>query len=195
MAAARRLLGCHPLHDVGLNAIAREAGLTKPNLYRYFESREEVLLALFLEELRAFTTEVVAGLSEVLPAAPGAEAAAASVLVDAYARRPLLCRLLGAIASVLEHNVSTGTIGATKKPTMAMAVEVAHALQRSLPQLPPERCLWLNNMIALLVAGLWPPAHPAPAVTEALARPDFAALRPDFARDLHEAIITLIRGS
>lgn len=193
LSAAANLLDRSMLHDVSLNAIAQEAGLSKPNLYRYFESREEILLALFLDDLRSFADDVICGLSELEPGQP--EDDVASVLVDVYAKSPRLCRFLGVIASVFEHNVSTRVIEYTKSASLGLASEVATALQRVLPTLTFERCLWLNNMTALLVAGLWPPAHPAQAVREVLAKPEFAALRPDFRLDLHEAIKTLIRGS
>lgn len=193
LTAAADLLARSPLQDVSLNAIAQETGLSKPNLYRYFESREEILLALFLQDLRSFADDVVSGLSGFAPGRAVDDVA--SVLVNAYASRPRLCRFLGAIASVFEHNVSTRVIEDTKNVSLALASEVATGLRRVLPKLNFERCLWLNNMTALLVAGLWPPAHPAVAVSEVLAKPEFASLRPDFRRDLREAITTLIRGS
>jgi AcrR family transcriptional regulator len=161
---------------VSLDAIALAAGLTKPNLYRYFESWEDILLVLFLEELRSFTREVVAGLSGASCLGSGSEQDVASLLVEAYARRPRLCRFLGAIASVLEHNVSARIIEDMKRTSLALGFEVASALHGALPGLTVERCLWLNNMTALLVAGLWPPAHPAPAVNEVLTKPEFSGL-------------------
>ena len=109
--------------------------------------------------------------------------------------RTRLCRFLGVISSVFEHNVSTRVIEDTKIISLDLARQVAVALHRVLPSIAIERCLWLNNMTALLVAGLWPPAHPADAVQEVLQKPEFAELRPDFKRDLHAAIVTLIRGS
>ena len=45
LAAARRLIVAHGVAAVGLSDIAREVGLAKSNLYRYFASREEILLA------------------------------------------------------------------------------------------------------------------------------------------------------
>lgn len=193
LTAAADLLARSLLQDVSLNAIAQEAGLSKPNVYRYFESREEILLALFLRDLRSFADDVVSGLSRFAPGQ--ADDDVATVIVEAYAKRPRLCRFLGVIASVFEHNVSTRVIEDTKRDSLGLASEVATSLHRVLPKLTFERCLWLNNMTALLVAGLWPPAHPAAAVSKVLARPKFAALRPDFQRDLHEAVMTLIRGS
>jgi AcrR family transcriptional regulator len=195
LAAARDLVDHQQIHEVSLNAIALATGLTKPNLYRYFESREEILLTLFLEDLRGFTEEVVTRLGPLGPADDEVETAVAAVLVDAYAARPRLCRFLGMIASVFEHNVSVEAIEETKRISMALAQEVSSALHRLLARLTLERCLWLNNAIALFVAGLWPPAHPAPAVRAVLAKPQFASLGPNFERDLKDVILTLIRGS
>lgn len=195
LGAAARLLNQGLLQDVSLNAIAQEAGLTKPGLYRYFESREDILLALFIEDLRAFRDQVVEGAASVQPGGPDAAEAIAEILVDAYARQPRLCRFLGMIASVFEHNVSAKVVEAIKTTSLDLAIEIATVMQKALPALALERCLWINNMTSLLVAGLWPPAHPAPSVVEVLAKPEFQSLRPDFRRDLKETILSLIRRS
>ena len=51
LAAAAELFDAEGPLGAGLNAIAARAGFTKSNVYRYFESREEVLLSLFLAEM------------------------------------------------------------------------------------------------------------------------------------------------
>lgn len=197
LQATARLLDRLLVQEISLNQIAQEVGLTKPNLYRYFESREDILLTIFNEELSAFEDAVVSGLEAMasVQTPEAREAAVATVLVDAYAGRPRLCRFLGMIASVFEHNVSATVVEASKRATLAQAIRVATALRMVLPELTLERCLWLNNMTALLVAGLWPPAHPAAAVQAVLAKPEFQLLRPDFRRDLGTFVETLIRGS
>jgi AcrR family transcriptional regulator len=131
-----------------------------PNLYRYFESRGEILLALFLEDLCSFAGEVVSEPSGPLPPGSADEEVIASILVDAYAKRPRLCRFLGSIASVLEYNVSARTIGDMRGLSLALGTDVASAIHDALRKLTIERCLWLNNMTAPLVGELWPPAHP-----------------------------------
>ena len=54
LTAAAELFDAEGPQGAGLNAIAARAGFTKSNVYRYFESREEVLLSLFLAELDGF---------------------------------------------------------------------------------------------------------------------------------------------
>ena len=62
LGAARALLAADGLAGVGLSAIARAAGLAKSNVYRYFGSREEILMALLADDafawLAAFEREV-----------------------------------------------------------------------------------------------------------------------------------------
>lgn len=190
-AAARLIEGADP-QSVTLNGIAAEAGLSKPNLYRYFQSREEILLHLFLDDLRGFAAEV-AGKLDALPGgvAPGT---LADMQVDAYASRPRLCRFLGLIASVLEQNASERVLRDVKVATLETARMLAAALHRARPEVPVEQCLWLNSTVALFVAGLWPPAHPSAAVGALLGEPEFEALRPDFRRDLRATILTLLAG-
>lgn len=190
-AAARLVEGVDP-QSVTLNAIAEEAGLSKPNLYRYFQSREEILLHLFLDDLRGFAAEV-AGKLDGLPAGVAPETLA-DIQVEAYASRPRLCRFLGLIASVLEQNASERVLREVKVATLETARMLAAALHRAKPELSVEQCLWLNSMAALFVAGLWPPAHPSAAVGALLREPEFEALRPDFRRDLRATILALLAG-
>ena len=61
LRAAAELFDAEGPQGAGLNAIAARAGFTKSNVYRYFESREEVLLSLFLAELEGFVAAFEAG--------------------------------------------------------------------------------------------------------------------------------------
>ncbi len=44
LTAARTLLAERGVSELSLNELARRSGVSKPNVYRYFESREDVLL-------------------------------------------------------------------------------------------------------------------------------------------------------
>src|SRR5689334_25239296 len=57
LAAASELFDLEGPQGTGLNAIAARAGFTKSNVYRYFESREDVLMSLFLVELEGFVVD------------------------------------------------------------------------------------------------------------------------------------------
>src|SRR5262245_14062240 len=81
LAAAAELFDDEGPQGAGLNAIASKAGFTKSNVYRYFESREEVLLSLLLRELEAFVPRIEARLADV---APGDIDAIANVTAETF---------------------------------------------------------------------------------------------------------------
>ncbi|MEU9048736.1 TetR/AcrR family transcriptional regulator [Kitasatospora sp. NPDC048343] len=121
---------------VTLNELSRRVGLAKPNVLRYFESREAVLLELldrFLQEwLTELAGELAAGIDENLPMAERA-AAVAEILSRSLSGRVVLCDLFGAQSSVLEHNVSVEVVARYKRASL-------------------DR---LTTMTALLPAAMW----------------------------------------
>jgi AcrR family transcriptional regulator len=52
LTAARTLLAERGVSELSLNELARRSRVSKPNVYRYFESREDVLLQLWVDEVR-----------------------------------------------------------------------------------------------------------------------------------------------
>jgi TetR/AcrR family transcriptional regulator len=189
LAAAAELFDAEGAQGAGLNAIAARAGFTKSNVYRYFESREEVLLSLFTEEFARF----VDAFEPVVAACPEGDAAAiAHVTATAFIARPRLCQLIAILSSVLEQNVSAETIIALKRTMNANFIRVAAAIHARLPDTTIKDCAWAGSMVGTLVAGMWPGAHPAPAAELVLKMPEFAHLKPDLDRDLERATLALL---
>jgi len=189
LAAAAELFDAEGPLGAGLNAIAARAGFTKSNVYRYFESREEVLLSLFLAEMEL----LIPALSESIAAAPEGDLdAVAHAVAQQFASRPRLGHLTSILSSTLEANVSEDTIVTVKRTMGGMAAEMAAALRTRLPRASAEDALWAITMIGGLVAGLWPGAHPAPAAERVLSRPEFAGHRPNIERDLPRAVRAIL---
>ncbi|HEV2515194.1 MAG TPA: TetR family transcriptional regulator [Devosia sp.] len=189
LAAAAELFDAEGPLGAGLNAIAARAGFTKSNVYRYFESREEVLLSLFLAEME----RLVPALSAAIAATPEGDLDALTRVVTAeFASRPRLGHLTSILSSTLETNVSEQTIVMVKRTMGGMASEMAAALRTRLPGASADDALWAITMIGGLVAGLWPGAHPAPVAERVLSRPEFARHRPSIERDLPRAVRAIL---
>jgi AcrR family transcriptional regulator len=97
--------------------LARLAGVVKGTLYLYFETREEVLLALFGEKLEAWVAGLTAGVS-----ADAADSGFASAFYDSAYTDPTFLPLLSRLDSVIEHNVSLDRLIDAKR-TMAGAFD------------------------------------------------------------------------
>lgn len=192
LAAARRLLVAGGVPAVGLSAIAREVGLAKSNLYRYFGSREEILLALLSDEVSAWLDEFERA------AAPlrGSDDVdrVAHALAATIAARPLACALIAVVAGVLEHNTSVEAAEAFKAGMLELATRLRIALTAALPALPFFRAAAVVRYLHALIAGLWPMAHPPALMREILARPAYADLASDFETDLRGGARAMLRG-
>ncbi len=191
LAAAAELFDAEGPGGAGLNAIAARAGFTKSNVYRYFESREDVLLALFLDEFDRLSEAIVAALG---PQSDGDIVALAEAITTCLLARPRCCHLMSIFSIVLEQNVSEATIESVKRHLMARNEEIIEALASRLRGATIEDCGWVIAMTVSLVAGMWPGAHPSASASVVLAKPEFAhmLLRPD--RDLKRAIAALLTG-
>lgn len=192
--AARRLHGRLPLSEISLNAIAREANVSKANVYRYFESREELFLHLTLDAMEGWSGTVIARF-EGLPSPASAEQIAGTV-ADSLLEHPDVGRLSAVLATVLERNVSTETVAAFKLDYASLVAPVLAALQRVVgEQAAAGAAHEIYRASAILLAGIWPMAYPAEAVEEALSRPELAHLQVDFREHFTGILTALIRGA
>jgi AcrR family transcriptional regulator len=191
LAAAAELFDAHGPEGAGLNAIAAHAGFTKSNVYRYFESREAVLLSLFVEAFEAAIRDLE---GELQRAKIGDVPTVARIFSQTIIRHPRFCRLLSILGTVLEQNVSEAVIVDMKRTTNALAGGAALALHNVLPDISVEDCGWVAATIATLVGGMWPNAQPSPAAARVMQMPEFAAMRRSVDRDLERAILIMLRG-
>ena len=102
LRAAERLWTGSSYTDLSMNHVAREAKLAKGTLYLYFDTKEELFLALVSVHLQTWIADTVSLLQE---RQPRSASAVADVLLDASADVAPLRRLLVLLGTVLERNV------------------------------------------------------------------------------------------
>ncbi len=192
LRAARTLLTRDGLAGVGLSAIAREVGLAKSNVYRYFDSREEILMALLADDAFAWLGEFE---REVAPLAGGNDAGqVAAVLARTIAARALTCELIAVVAGVLEHNTSEAAAAEFKAQMLDLSIRIRNAIHAALPAIPIDRVIAFVRYLHALIAGLWPMAHPSPTMAPLLRRPEYACLASDFETDLRGSLRPMLDG-
>jgi len=192
LGAARALLAADGLAGVGLSAIARAAGLAKSNVYRYFGSREEILMALLADDAFAW---LAAFEREVAPLAGSNDAAqVAAILARTIGVHALTCQLIAVVAGVLEHNTSEAAAAEFKAQMLDLSIRIRNAIHAALPAIPIDRVIAFVRYLHALIAGLWPMAHPAPIMAPLLRRPEYASLASDFETDLRGCLRPLLEG-
>lgn len=192
LAAASELLTSGGLEAVSLSAIARAAGLAKSNVYRYFGSREEILLDILVQDELVWVGELERALAP-LAGTDDVDAVAASV-ASTIAARPITCELISVVANVLEHNLSEEAVVEFKSRVLELSIRIRNSLHAALPSLPHEHTEALLRYLHALVAGLWPMANPAPVVADLIERPDYHSMCSEFEPDLRGAFAAMLRG-
>jgi AcrR family transcriptional regulator len=151
LGAARALLAADGLAGVGLSAIARAAGLAKSNVYRYFGSREEILMALLADDAFAW---LAAFEREVAPLAGSNDAAqVAAILARTIGAHALTCQLIAVVAGVLEHNTSEAAAAEFKAQMLDLSIRIRNAIHAALPAIPIDRVIAFVRYLHALIAG------------------------------------------
>jgi len=196
--AASRLFPRHPLDEISLNGIAREANVSKANVYRYFESREALFLDLMVEEMSRW----VETLAKELP--QGATIPVSTVerdelfiaaVITASRQNESFGQLVSVLATILERNVSAEVVTAFKLRMKAEMVPLFQAVAPLVPDFSAEELYDLLHMIYLQLGALWPVAHPAPAVVEALKHPELAEFCVKFDETLSKCVRIHLAGT
>jgi AcrR family transcriptional regulator len=180
LATAReQLAGGSGLRALSLNELARRAEMAKANVYRYFETREALLLALLWEEWQRWFAE----LQSTWPKgkrSPTTPRDVATILARSLAREPLLCELTAALPTVLEQNLGEETIHAFKLASLEFFASIASFLAERAPALTEAAYAELLHDAAHTIMGLYPSLHPTPMAERALADPALRFFRRDF---------------
>ncbi|MCF6272269.1 MAG: TetR family transcriptional regulator [Rhodobacteraceae bacterium] len=189
LAATATVLAREGLEGTTLNAIARQAGMVKSGIYRYFESREDILMRLLTEDLRTLSATLELALS-----APRPLPDVAQVLAGALNASPRLCLLISITALTLERNISTDTLRDIKRDMITSLQQTAAALRQSLPALSPARAEQAVHILFVLTAGLWPLGTPGPALKSLYDEPEFSRFNQDFGVRLAETLEAMLKG-
>lgn len=189
LAAASALLAQGGIERTTLSAIATEAGTTKSNIYRYFESREEILMRLLTEDLHEASEALAQALTKPRPVPE-----IAALLANGLAANPRLCLLISITASTLEHNISTNTLRDIKRDMVASLELTATALHTAIPEIPLEQAENAVQILFTLIIGLWPHSTPGPALQALYKEPEFTRFDLDFSGVLTFSTEVMLKG-
>jgi len=190
--AAAALLDQQPLDAISLNAIAREAGIAKSAVYRYFESREAIFLKILEGDWRRWVADARSALTPL--AGSNDVEAVAKALTSTTLEYPRMCWLVSALASVLEHNLSEDAILAFKQESLQLGLQLVANLHAALPAIDAARLADFLQPAFALIAGLWPLSHPSEPVARVMTRPEFAPFQPNFAVHFERTLCMTLKG-
>jgi len=190
--AAGDLFDAVGIEKASLTAIARQAKISKANIYRYFESREAIYLEILLDEVELWVAE----LERLFAPLAGTDDLSTFVraLVDESVSRPKMLALMAALPSVLEQNVSGDVVREFKRAILGFALRINNASNVALPSVGIAEMHHFHTFYINFMTGLYPATHPAPHVAEIIAEPEFAFFVRDFGQTLHDQSLVVLKG-
>jgi AcrR family transcriptional regulator len=198
LQTAAAMLTEMPVSTLSLNELSRRVGLAKSNVLRYFESREAVLLDLLEQSARDFLTDVgdpLRSLDDAHEPVAAKIETVASALTVSFAARPMLCELISAQASVLEHNISIDVATRYKEGARDSLLGLAELLRHVFPALDRSTSEQGANLIIVMISGLWSHTHPSPAVRAVYdSDPSYGFMDSTFEDALHQALVVVLTG-
>ncbi len=189
LKAAACVLDQEGIDGLTLKAIASRAGIVKSNIYRYFETREAILVELLLFDFVELIEKLDMQITDEMPSAE-----IALLLSENFASRPRLCELMSQIAPTMEKNISIECVRDFKRTLVAEAAQASAVLQKGLPWLDAEEAMNVFFSIHVFVAGLWPITNPPKILQQLYEEPEFAPLKYDFTPSLTGLIMAHLVG-
>lgn len=174
-----------------LQQVAERVGLSKPALYAYFPTKEELFLSLTQEVL----ADWFAALQEHLTlGGRHTPASLARLMVALLQERPALIRLLPLLSTLLERNIGPERARAYKHWLAGRVHTLGPLLETALPGLLPGGGLRLLTYTQALMAGLYPMSDPTASMHEVLSDPELSLLRVEFMPALEDSLGALCAG-
>ena len=159
ISACRKLYETMSFKDITLKEIGQQTSFTRTSIYNYFETKEEIFLALFAEEYELFAEDLDRLLEqrEMLPPDE-----LSSELAHALERRPLMLKLLSMNLYDMEANSRMERLVEFKKAYGESSAAVDRCLKKFVPGLTEENRQTFLYAFLPFVYGL----YPYPVVTE-----------------------------
>lgn len=128
--ATARLYEKNRFEDISFATIAKEANFTRSNLYRYFETKEEIFLELIKYDITNWRKDIL----ETFAAYQFTSAQAfAKTWVDLSMKHQRMTKLFTILYTLLEEKSSLEALTAFKKKVMEELGMVAEFLSKALP--------------------------------------------------------------
>ena len=153
IAACRKLYETMSFKEITLKEIGKQTSFTRTSIYNYFETKEEIFLALFGQEYELFGEDLDSLCEREKALSPDA---LASELAHALERRPLMLKLLSMNLYDMESNSRMERLIAFKAAYGKSKDAMDACLKQFVPVLSEQRRQTFLYAFLPFVYGLYP---------------------------------------
>ena len=153
IAACRKLYETMSFKDITIKEIGQQTSFTRTSIYNYFETKEDIFLALFQQEYELFAEDLDGLCAREEKLSPDE---LASALAQALDRRPLMLKLLSMNLYDMEANSRMGRLVEFKTAYGESSAAVNRCLRKFVPALDEQGRQTFLYAFLPFVYGLYP---------------------------------------
>lgn len=172
LVEAERLYETGGLSAVTFTNISKGTTITRQAIYRYYQTREEVLLNLLHHYYQKFIAHLERGLEEQVTLD---KECYAGLLSEALLEHPMFLRLFAILYTNLEENVSLEHLIAFKATVFASFELFYQGLENLNPTIGQEQKELFAYQLMSFISSLYPVTHPTEKQRQAM-----VAISPDY---------------
>ncbi|MCB0714035.1 MAG: TetR family transcriptional regulator [Ignavibacteriae bacterium] len=192
LGAALELFRSGSFTDINVASVATRAGIAKGTVYLYFQTKEEIFLALHRRAYAEWFSALESGLS--LEAGRRSIPKVVALFAETLESNPDFMRLIAILHTTLEQNIPLEIALEFKRELRDGALRIGSLLEQNLDFLKPGEGTTLFIRTQGLIIGLQHIANPSNVVAEALDREDLTLFDVNFAAALTETLSILLIG-
>lgn len=149
--AAARLMQTLPYDHVTLLRIAQELKFTRSNVYRYFSTKEEIFLSIYVADMRRWSEDIEREFTAPLTIEGFAEK-----WTEILCRQERLLELSSLLSVTLERNTSEAAFRKTKIFLGELLLRLVGILRKVLPMLRDDQIVEFARTQQVFFSGAWP---------------------------------------
>lgn len=170
---------------VNFKAISQNTTLNRTSIYNYYNTKEEILLDILLQEILAWSEEIAQN-----PAKD--KESIASLLSQTLAKRKLMMDLLCILITTLEPNSSLEFLTHFKLQSSCVLEKITKVFARVCPD--SSKLMDTSFLFFSFVLGLYPLCNPTPKQIEAMKNAQSILAFPKFEELCYQGIMRLLAG-
>jgi len=191
IGATARLYEKYGFTEITFVSIAKEANFTRSNLYKYFNSKEEIFLEFLKHDIILWRQDLAATLKRNKGYSVGEFAA---VWLEVQGRHARMLNLISILYDYLEKKSSIESLTDFKAMAKDEFGILSELLCGLLPALSMENAVKFLNMQLAASIGLFTMTNLSEAQQSVLAYPEFENFRVDYNIYFKEAVEFILQG-
>lgn len=148
LKAAENHLRASGLEEFSMGVLAKSVGVARGTLYLYFETREEVLLTLYAEQVTSWSEKLLESVYQGID-----DETFLKIFMDAFRSDPIFYQLLSRLGDVIEHNVSLERLIESKRFINGVIFQLTSHISECL-NISQEKTTDLLISLMVLMAGV-----------------------------------------